>query len=635
MSQDFEDAILDEKDDNTMRRIASAALIGAVAVATGSLYLHAQAPAPAAPAGAQAAAPKAVFPRAPDALERVTWRTRTLVGDDRLTNWNLAIPASDPGRMTFWDTVVRADAAVVDFVEASSTQTVSREVQKLLDPALSADEIAALRARMGPVRLLTYRVERIAPDAATRRKLFEFGKAMGIDTIVVPSNTTLDGLDTLADEFSINVAVMADAARPVRTMKALEGKSQRVGIGVDTGMWAQEGVSPRDALAVVKDRLLYVNLRDRSARGTARNVVLGQGVGQITELLSELNRLNVRPLAMTLDTTGAINAPEDLFKAVEAFEAAVQPTYGAFFTEFSRTRPVRWDLVTPGRGETLAPDVIKTRTEETRQKIDAALPRQAYAKPKKPRKLLVIESLQGMSHNTIPHTNVMLERMGTITGAWETEFNNDLNNLRYPKIKDYDAVFLNSIVGEFLPDPALRDGLARFVREGGGLGGIHGTPWASRNWDEFAEMIGSQSAPHRIEQGIMKVYDATSPLMKPFDGKDLNFREEYYRFETEGPGRLRWDKVRVLLTVDLDEKVQPQIDKPWTGYKRPDGIYPVTWIRSYGKGRVFYCSLGHMPETFMTPPIVGHFLAGVQFMLGDLDADTTPNPRAPGATKSQ
>jgi type 1 glutamine amidotransferase len=93
--------------------------------------------------------------------------------------------------------------------------------------------------------------------------------------------------------------------------------------------------------------------------------------------------------------------------------------------------------------------------------------------------------------------------------------------------------------------------------------------------------------------------------------------------------------VRVLLTVDLDEKVQPQVDKPWTGYKRPDRIYPVTWIRSYGKGRVFYCSLGHMPETFMSPPIVGHFLAGVQFMLGDLDADTTPNPPAPGSTKLQ
>ena len=168
-------------------------------------------------------------------------------------------------------------------------------------------------------------------------------------------------------------------------------------------------------------------------------------------------------------------------------------------------------------------------------------------------KLLVIESLHGMSHNTIPHTNVMIQEMGNITGAWEAVFDNDLDNLKYPKIKDYDGVFLNSIVGELLAEPAVRDGLARFVKEGGGLGGIHGTPWASRNWDEFAEMIGAQIAPHRIEQGVMKVYDAANPLMKSFAGKDLPFREESYRFEHEGRGRLRWDSVRVLLTVALDD----------------------------------------------------------------------------------
>ena len=115
---------------------------------------------------------------------------------------------------------------------------------------------------------------------------------------------------------------------------------------------------------------------------------------------------------------------------------------------------------------------------------------------------------------------------------------------------------------------------------------MHGTPWASRNWDEFGDMIGAKSAPHRIEQGIMRVYDPASPIVKPFGGKPLNFREEYYRFKHDGPNRLRWEDVRVLLTVDLDDpKVEP---RPWNGYKRPDNVYPVTWIRSYGKGRSFY-----------------------------------------------
>jgi type 1 glutamine amidotransferase len=144
---------------------------------------------------------------------------------------------------------------------------------------------------------------------------------------------------------------------------------------------------------------------------------------------------------------------------------------------------------------------------------------------KKPRKLLVIDSLEGMSHDTIGNTNVMIQRMGEKTGAWTTEFSNDLNNLRYPKIKEYDAIFLNSIVGEFLPDPVMREGLVKYVKEGGGIGGIHGTPWASRNWDEFADMIGAQSAPHRIEHGVMKVYDRNSPSSGPSTTRTCRFRK--------------------------------------------------------------------------------------------------------------
>ena len=561
---------------------------------------------PASRLAAQDATQKPEFVRAPDAIERVSWRTRTIVNDDRLTNWNFAVPSTGVAAPTFLDAVVRADAVVVDFIEGSSTQRVSAQVAKNLDPSLTPAEIADLRARMGSVRLLSYRVASLPADADARRRVFAFAKAMGADTLVVPAATDLNGLDALADQHEITVAVLGDAAVAARTVQALSGRSRRLGVGLDAS-------ADRASLAAAGDRLVYLELGT-----TALN----------PDFFRELNRRNLRPLVMKLDTANVVNAAADLFRAVDAFEAAVQPAFGANFTAFSRSVPIRRDLARPARGETLSPAEIERRSAEVLQKIRAAIPAKPYAAPKQARKLLVIESLQGMSHDTIPHTNVMIEEIGKITGAWTTEFNNDLNNLKYPKVKDYDAVFLNSIVGEFAADLEVRDGLARFVREGGGLGGVHGTPWASRNWDEFAEMIGSQSAPHRIEQGVMKVYDAASPIMKPFGGKDLNFREEYYRFEHEGRGRLRWDKVRVLMTVALDDpRIEP---RPWNGYKRPDNIYPVSWIRSYGQGRVFYSSLGHMPETFWTPELVGHFFAGIQFMLGDLVADTTPNPRQGG-----
>jgi type 1 glutamine amidotransferase len=573
-------------------------------------------------------------------LERVTWRTRTLVANDRLTNWDLAIPGMG---LTFLESVVRADAALVPFVEASSTQRVSQQVQKNLDYNLTAAEVAAVRAGMGQnVRVGAYRVDNLSADAATRRRVFELAQDLGATTIVVPGNTDVAGLDTLAEEFRVTVAVLSSSAE---TMKAMEGRSRRLGVGIDTGQWAQDGTNVREGIGRVKDRLLYVLVRDRSARGAnAQNVAPGKGVANLREFFAELERQDDRkistrlggdgspvvttrvPIAMTIDTTGVVKAPADLFTAVAAFEDVVQIAYATNFNEYSRTRPIRFDVVTPSRGETLAPAEIERRAADTRARIDAAISNKPFATPRRPRKLLVIESLEGMSHNTIPHTNVMIQRMGEKTGAWTTVFSNDLSNLRYPKVKEYDAIFLNSIVGEFLPDPALRADLVRYVNEGGGVGGIHGTPWASRNWDEFAEMIGAQNAPHRIESGIIRLYDKSSPLVGPFNNEDLPHREEYYRFEHEGPTRVRWNNVRVLLTVDLDEKVPNSTDKPWQGYRRPDKVYPLAWIREYGKGRVFYNSMGHMPETFMRPEIVGHFLVGMQYILGDVDANATPNP---------
>ena len=46
-----------------------------------------------------------------------------------------------------------------------------------------------------------------------------------------------------------------------------------------------------------------------------------------------------------------------------------------------------------------------------------------------------------------------------------------------------------------------------------------------------------------------------------------------------------------------------------------------------GQGRVFYTSLGHNAHLFWNPPIVQHIFDGIQYALGDLEADATPQAR--------
>jgi len=157
----------------------------------------------------------------------------------------------------------------------------------------------------------------------------------------------------------------------------------------------------------------------------------------------------------------------------------------------------------------------------------------------------------------------------------------------------------------------------RFVREGGGVAALHGVTWAGRNWPEFAEMLRAASGPHRVEKGTLKVEDPSSPINKGFTSKNFEYTDELYLYYMDG--QYSRNKVHVLFSIDTDKT-----NLSSGPYIRPDNDYGLSWIKSYGKGRVFNIALGHTPTLFMTPALATHMLGGIQFVLGDLEADTTP-----------
>ena len=137
--------------------------------------------------------------------------------------------------------------------------------------------------------------------------------------------------------------------------------------------------------------------------------------------------------------------------------------------------------------------------------------------------------------------------------------------------------------------------------------------------------MGAGDGPHRIEPATLKNEDPSSPLNAGFGGKDFAYTDEYYRFLADGP--YSRNKLHVLLSIDTQNSDVAAGKPP---YIRPDGDYGLSWIKSYGKGRVFNCALGHTPTLFMTPQLAQHILAGIQFVLGDLKADTTPSAALAG-----
>jgi type 1 glutamine amidotransferase len=60
-------------------------------------------------------------------------------------------------------------------------------------------------------------------------------------------------------------------------------------------------------------------------------------------------------------------------------------------------------------------------------------------------------------------------------------------------------------------------------------------------------------------------------------------------------------------------------------YDRPN--YPMTWARAFGKGRVFYTSMGHREDVWSNPMYQGLVLGALGWASGRVDANIEPNIR--------
>ncbi len=61
--------------------------------------------------------------------------------------------------------------------------------------------------------------------------------------------------------------------------------------------------------------------------------------------------------------------------------------------------------------------------------------------------------------------------------------------------------------------------------------------------------------------------------------------------------------------------------------RRADKNYPVSWAKMYGKGRVYYSTLGHREESWDRKDVQNMYMGAIKWALGLVDADITPNPK--------
>ncbi len=272
---------------------------------------------------------------------------------------------------------------------------------------------------------------------------------------------------------------------------------------------------------------------------------------------------------------------------------------------------------------------VSPPTDQQIKLIEAAAPDKAQARPAKPRKVLVWGHV--WTHLPNPYAEKALEIVSQKSGAFEAVISDDPRLLIGDKIKQFDALVMNNIHERepFLPDDfarfkgeqkaaakkfdkAVKQSILKYVRSGKGVVGIHAATAAFQNWPEYGEMMGGYYAGHIHQEVLIRPEDPKHPVNACFGGKPFTIRDEIYIFREPYSRK----KVHVIASLDLSRMEDPQ--------KRPDRDYAVSWVRTYGKGRVFYTTLGHDAATYWNPVFLNHLLAGIQFVIGDLDGQTTP-----------
>ena len=267
-----------------------------------------------------------------------------------------------------------------------------------------------------------------------------------------------------------------------------------------------------------------------------------------------------------------------------------------------------------------------------------------------PKKLLVVTTTTGFRHSSIPTSEKVLTELARQSGAFTVDFIHQpdgkpanpkkdataeekaafnaanakweetalkpaLQKLSPAALKNYDAVAFVSTTGNLpIPDMA---GFLNWIKSGGVFIGIHAASDTFHGSPEFIAMLGGEFKTHGPQVSVECInkdlqHPATAHLGKSWMLK----QEEIYQFKS-------YETTKVHDLLILDKHPDPKMNKE-------AGHFPVSWHKQFGKGKVFYTSLGHREDIWDTDAAIKdrkneaeiskayqqHVLGGIQWALG-------------------
>jgi uncharacterized protein len=162
-----------------------------------------------------------------------------------------------------------------------------------------------------------------------------------------------------------------------------------------------------------------------------------------------------------------------------------------------------------------------------------------------------------------------------------------LDAYKDPKLTDFDLIVPNWTQGTIQKEQL--QPLLEAVRGGVGLAGLHGGLCDGfRTETEYQFMTGGQWVAHPGNDGAtytVYIDGVKSPITEGIADFQVT-TEQYY---------MHVDPANVVLATS----------------RFGDVVMPVVWTKTWGEGRVFYCSLGHRPDVVEMPPVLEMMTRGM------------------------
>jgi len=240
--------------------------------------------------------------------------------------------------------------------------------------------------------------------------------------------------------------------------------------------------------------------------------------------------------------------------------------------------------------------------------------------------ILVISQTRGFEHDSVSDAMAAIYNMGKESGLWDTMLRTDTELItkkdlgRNTKTLDYyDAIVFANTTSELDLDDSQKKDMMSFIKEEGkGFVGIHAAMDTNYKWPEYGEMIGGWFDQHPWSTFNAPIIneDPNFPAVRHFPKAFVKYDEIYQAKEWSR------DKLNVLLSLDPNKL---NYDNPRV--HRKDHDFAVAWAKSYGKGRVFYSTLGHTQESWSDPDIRKMYFEAIKWVLGMTEGSTATHAK--------